>query len=70
MTQAEVCEMANCSPGRLQYHLRHGWIDPPSERLFSRYYYSHEQGHEISEYFRKRKRWQRVQPHEAIEQEH
>lgn len=70
MTQTEVCRLAGCSPGRLQYHTRHGWVDPPSERLFSRFYYSHEQSHEISEYFQKRKRWQRSKAQAMIEQNH
>ena len=57
LTQTEVCELANCSPGRLQYHTRHGWIDPPQARLYSRFYYSDEQAEQIVQYFKGRKRW-------------
>jgi hypothetical protein len=60
MTQSEVCEMADCSPGRLQYHTRHGWVGPPSERLFSRFYYGAQQAREIAQYFKARKRWERT----------
>jgi hypothetical protein len=59
LTQTEVCELAGCSPGRLQYHIRHGWLDPPSERLFSRFYFGAEQAERIVQYFRGRERWER-----------
>jgi len=36
--------------------------------LFSRFYYSTKQAQKIAEYFQKRKRWQRAQPQEMIEQ--
>jgi len=59
LTQAEVCELAGCSPGRLQYHSRHGCIDPPNARLYSRFYYSQEEADRIVQYFKGRKRWEK-----------
>ena len=59
LTQREVCQIAGCSPGTLQYHLRHGWIEPPTARLHARFYYSEPQAERIAAYFGERKRWQR-----------
>ena len=60
LTQEEVCRMAKCSPGRLQYHTRRGRLDPPNARLHSRFFYTKKQAEEIAAYFGRRKRWQRV----------
>ena len=58
-TQQEVCDLAGCSRGCFQHHLRHGWIKAPAERLNSRFYYGEEQTARIVEHFRQRKRWER-----------
>jgi len=59
LTQQEVCDLAGCSRGCFQHHLRHGWIEAPAERLNSRFYYGEEQTARIVEHFRQRKRWER-----------
>ena len=59
LTQREVCELAGVSPGSLQYHLRHGWIEAPTAQLDARLYYSEPQAKRIAMYFADRKRWQR-----------
>jgi len=59
LTQREVCEIAGCSPGRLQYHTRHGQIDPPERRLHSRFFYTEEQARKIAAYFKGRAKWLR-----------
>jgi hypothetical protein len=61
LTQAEICEHAKCSAGRLQYHTRRGLIAEPKGRLHSRYYYTPEQAQQIRAYFAGRKPWQRVE---------
>lgn len=60
LTQQEVCKQAGCSAGRLQYHTRHGHIEPPAARLESRLYYTSEQVLAIAAYFANRKRWDRL----------
>ena len=59
LTQREVCQMAGCSAGSLQYHLRHGWIEQPAARLHARFYFTKTQAERIAAYLGDRKRWQR-----------
>lgn len=64
LTQNEVSELAGCSTGCLQYHVRHGWLAGPSERLHARFYFTEQQAREIAAYFAARNRWQRIEPQE------
>lgn len=59
LTQQEVCDLAGCSRGRFQYHLRRGLIPAPAARLHSRYYYSETQAAGIAQYMGSRKPWER-----------
>ena len=61
LTQCEVAALAACSVGRLQNHTRRGCIEPPSQRLGSKFFYTQEQAKEIKKYFKSRERWQRIE---------
>ena len=58
-TQQEVCALAGCTHGRLQYHARRGWIAAPDSRLGSRVFYAEESARRIADYFRSRTLWER-----------
>ena len=59
LTQQEVCDLADCTHGRLQYHARRGWIEAPDSRLGSRVFYSENLARRIADYFRSRTLWER-----------
>ena len=59
LTQQEVCEIAGCSAGRLQYHTKKGAIEPPNALHGSRLYYSETAARQIAQYFNGRDPWQR-----------
>jgi hypothetical protein len=60
LTQVEVCEIADCSTGRLQYHTRRGLIAAPDASLGSRLFYSQVAARQVANYFAARQPWGRI----------